>query len=127
MGNRIPLQGNEDHALLGPLHCLLDSHRSLSGFALAHTDPALAVADDHECAAVEPLAALHDLCDPVQVDQFIFQAIAFFRLFIVVSFCQSRLQLSCFSPWLVAGGKSSSMSQELKTLTPAPAPRQQAP
>ena len=57
-----------DEVLLAFLHPLLDRGRHLLGLAIAQTDVAVAVADDHECSEREPPAALHHLGDPVDRD-----------------------------------------------------------
>ena len=49
-----------------------DGH--LRGFAFADADPSLSVTDHHEGAKIEPLAALDDLRNTVDENDFVFEA-----------------------------------------------------
>jgi hypothetical protein len=63
--------GDLDHVLLGDLDALLDGGRNFLRLAGAEADFALAVADDHERAEAEVLAALDDLRHAVDVDDLV--------------------------------------------------------
>ena len=71
--DRLSLQGDADHLLLGHLDPLLDGHRDLLRLAGAVADAAVPVADDDERGEGEVLAALDDLGHPVDVDDVVDQ------------------------------------------------------
>src|SRR5262249_15513198 len=62
---------DRDHVFLGDLNSLLDSGRHFLGLPRSEADAALTVADDHQRAEAEVLAALDDFRDAVDVDDLV--------------------------------------------------------
>jgi hypothetical protein len=95
MGDRVTLQRYLNHALFGALYRFLDGYWCLSCLALANADLSLTVTDDNEGTEVKSFSTLDHLGYPVQVDQFIFQAVAFFRFMISLANAASAIIARC--------------------------------
>jgi hypothetical protein len=67
------LKRNVEEVLAGDLVGLTDGLRDLAGLAVAGTDPAVLVTDDHQGRESETAAALDDLCGAVDVDHAVHQ------------------------------------------------------
>jgi hypothetical protein len=63
-----------DEIFLRLLDSLCNGDGHLRGFAFADADPSLSVTDHHEGAKIEPLAALHNLRNTVDENDFVFEA-----------------------------------------------------
>jgi hypothetical protein len=70
-------QRNAHEALLRCFRRLADSFWHFSCLAMSEAYATLLVANDHECRKAEPLAALHNLRNAVDVDQLVDQLAAF--------------------------------------------------
>ena len=68
VGQRALRQRNADQRLAGPLDALANRLGHFAGLAVAGAHDALAVADDDQRAEAEATAALHDLCDAIDVN-----------------------------------------------------------
>src|SRR5690606_13011054 len=64
-------QRHAGEAALGRLRRLTDRLGHLTRLAMAEADPALLIADHHQCRKAEALAALHHLSDAVDVDELV--------------------------------------------------------
>ncbi len=69
------LERNLHHVATGFFHGLLHGSRHFLGFALAHADAAITVANHGQCSEAENTTTLHNLGDAVDRDHFFAQTV----------------------------------------------------